>query len=185
MWDSLYPTSCSLLFWWAPYAKRRSSESSNLLFATISILTISSMTSRCPGRAHDPGTNTGLERKCQKKGLVSKLECRKEEVYKQPVILTILPRETVAFSWPLHHYVPFSWGHLDILCSSCWRESLCTSNSSADYTLDNGKYWHCPRTHTTPDNLEFYNESCWGLDFPQWRGCGSRTCWNLPAREAT
>ena len=42
------------------------------LFATISILTISSMTSRCPGRAHDPGTNTGLERKCQKKGLVSK-----------------------------------------------------------------------------------------------------------------
>lgn len=68
MWDSLYPTSCSLLFWWAPYAKRRSSESSNLLFATISILTISSMTSRCPGRAHDPGTNTGLERKCQKKG---------------------------------------------------------------------------------------------------------------------
>lgn len=141
------------------------------LFATISILTISSMTSRCPGRAHDPGTNTGLERMSKKGPGIE--------------ILIILPRETVAFSWPLHHYVPFSWGHLDILCSSCWRESLCTSNSSVDYTLDNGKYWHCPRTHTIPDNLEFYNESCWGLDFPQWRGCGSRTCWNLPAREAT
>ena len=71
-----------------------------------------------------------------------------------------LPQETVVFvSLPRHSVLSF-WDHLDILCSSCRHGSLYTSNSSVVYTLDSRKCWHCLRTHTTPDSLGFYNESC-------------------------